>query len=100
MLLHVEKQVATVTGRIEVRHLAEPLQLNAHVLDGQIVAQPTNVLGCACIAAGGDEFTRFDHVPACKFAVEAQFHESSGPQTRQQGSPSSEWVGQMMQHSN
>ena len=33
-------------------------------------------------------------------AVKAQTHESPGPQSRQQGSPSYEGVSQMMQHSN
>src|SRR5579862_9649299 len=99
MLLYVEKQVPTITGRVEVRNLAQPLELSALVADGQILAKSPNVIGRACITACGNEFTHLDHVPAGKFAIETQFHESSGPQSRQQCSPSRERVAQMMQYS-
>src|ERR1700676_1991197 len=95
MLLHVKKQVATITGRIEVPAIFQPLQLNARVL-----AKSTNVVGCARITVCGNDFTRLHHVPPGNFAVEAQTHESSGPQPRQQNSPSDEGLGEMMQYSN
>src|SRR6266404_490719 len=100
MLLHVEKQVATFASRIEVWDLAQPLQLNARAVGGQIAAESTDVIGCACVAMRSNEFTRLDYVPSRKLAVEAQPHESSRPQSRQQGSPSDKGVGHMMQDSN
>src|SRR6266478_542379 len=72
MLLHVEKQVATFASRIEVWDLAQPLQLNARAVGGQIAAESTDVIGCACVAVRSNEFTRLDYVPSRKLAVEAQ----------------------------
>src|SRR5579863_6380212 len=99
MLLYMKEQVATFTGRIEVRARAQGLQLNACVPEGPILAEPTNAIGGTRVPACGNQFTHFDHMPACRLAVEAQVHESSGPQARQQDSPSVEGVGQMMQDS-
>src|ERR1700674_4836632 len=100
LLLHVESQVTTITHRIERVAVAQRPQLNARVLDDHILAESTDVIGCACITACGNEFARLDHGPTRKLAVQAQTHESSGPQSRQQDSPSIEGVGQMVQHSN
>src|ERR1700729_2158023 len=100
MLLDVEKQVATFAGGVEVRHVAQPLQLDARLLGCQILAKSANVIRRTCIAMRGNHFTRLDHVPACDLAIEAQTHKSSGSQSGQQCSPSCEGVGQMMQHSN
>src|SRR5215472_840685 len=100
MLLHVEHQIATLAGRVEVGELTQPLQLDQRALFGQIPAEATNVIGCTCIAASRDELTRFEHVPPGELAVKTQMHEAPGLQSRQQGSPSCEGFSQMMQHSN
>src|ERR1700677_2686559 len=99
MLLHVEKQIAAFAGGIEVRAIGQPLQIKTFVLGCQILPKSSNIIGCACIASCGNEFTRLDYVATCDFAIEAQTHESSRPQKRQQHSPSHERVGQMVQHS-
>src|SRR5580700_6166399 len=99
MLLYVKEQVATFTGRIEVRARAQGLQLNARVPQGPILAELANAVRGTCVPACGDQFTHFDHVSARQLAVEAQIHKSSRPQARQQDSPSMKGVGQMMQDS-
>ena len=45
MLLNMEKQVATFTGRKEVRELAQTLAAQRPGSDGEILAEPTNVIG-------------------------------------------------------
>src|SRR5262249_37863562 len=71
MLLYVENQIATFTGRIEIPESTQPLQIGTRSALSQISPEPSNVIGCGSITASSNELTRLDNVPARKLAIEA-----------------------------
>ena len=96
VLLHVKQKVAAAACAEEVSRGNDVAEFRA-AGDESLPALPDVSGGCA-VALFGDKGAGLYDLRACDLAVEADHHESSRPQQREEHAPSGERIGEVMQN--
>src|SRR5262245_56418373 len=96
VLLHVEQQVAAAAYAEKVSRRGDRLELAVAVEERLPAA--ANVFGRRPITPLGDEGVRPGDMRACDLAVEADRHETAGPQQGEQHPPPGSRIGEMVKY--